>query len=139
MSTAPMLDFDGAASRREARRLAAARDSAKGRPYTADPNAVDARKWIDANPDAFDALVTTCRQLLAKHGRVSVKKAVEDLRWNPAVAVDRLGSEFRVPNAYTAEIACDIARRHPDIAPYLTSKRGRRAGEQASAWEGGGA
>ena len=123
----PLLNFETAAKRRDQMRT----DRRKGRPPTTCPHAFDARRWIDENPDAMKELARICRQLRDEKGKASVKFAVEQLRWDSPTSINRLGKTFRVPNAYTAEIACELARTCPDLADAITGKRAKAERKRA--------
>lgn len=78
----------------------------------------EALAWIEANHHGWGYVVERAFADADEHGRVRVKKYMEDLR--DGVNVVRLGNaHFKVPNELSAPFGRILAAWFPELEPYI--------------------
>lgn len=104
------MRYDGTDAERIARE-----DCAKGERYMA-----EARTWIDANPRAWDYIVSQALRSASMHRRFGMKALCEHVRWHFSVVEGH--SEFKLNNNYTAPFTRLLLSQHPEVGPYIATR-----------------
>lgn len=79
-----------------------------------DPNKHEAaaRKWIDANPKAFELFERFALELASKNRRFGIGFIAERVRWECFIGAYE---DFKINNNYRAYIARELVRKHPEL------------------------
>lgn len=86
----------------------------------------DALAFIEANPEAWDALVGWAERDAARHGLVRIKRYIEELRMQP-LAIDT-DAPVKVRNAMSAPLGRILAAWPPELAPFIPLGRSKADG-----------
>lgn len=77
----------------------------------------EADEWIDANPDAWEFIVSEACKSASMGLMFSVKQLAEYVRWH--FRVNRGRSEFKLNNNWTAAFARRLGEEHPELKQYM--------------------
>ena len=95
--------------------LMAYADAVKGERYMA-----QAREWIEANPKAWEYIVSQACLSASIHRRFGMKALCEHVRWH--FSVIKGNSEFKLNNNYTAPFTRLLIEQHPEVEPYVCTR-----------------
>ena len=91
------------------------------RAYKAELHMAKAKEWIDRNPRAWNYITSQALKSAAIGRRFGMKALCEHVRWH--MVVNEGDEEFKVCNTYTAYFARILIEEHPEVEPYIVTRR----------------
>jgi len=85
---------------------------------------VDAEKWIDDNPEAYDMFVRFALEMFQRGRSFGIGLLTERVRWECAIKT-RGDDEFKINNNHRAYIARRLVKDYPFFEGYLTFRQTR--------------
>lgn len=88
----------------------------RGRYYMA-----KAKAWIERNPKAWSYISQQAVNCAKNNKRFGMKELCEHVRWH--MKINEGDEEFKLCNTYTAYFARILISEHPEVEPYITTKK----------------
>lgn len=82
---------------------------------------IRAEEWIRLNPDLWSRFEAHCMSEAEHERRISIKWLIEDVRAHDYV--NRDGDPCKVNNNYAPIFARRLIAQHPELEPYIETRR----------------